>query len=90
MLLISVPGCGPDHVESAGTTPIAVRIHDRPPAELLACPVAPEEFPVDQAATLPPAVRRALMDLAGAYHDLAGQLRRLIRWNTPGACTAPS
>jgi hypothetical protein len=58
----------------------------RPPAELLACPVAPKAFPREATATIPSAVRAAAIGLAGAYAAVADQLRRLIDWNDPAAC----
>ena len=57
MLSIMLAGCAHDSAEPPRTVAIAVR--DVPPAELTTCPVPPEGFPVDQAATMPPAVRAA-------------------------------
>jgi hypothetical protein len=65
---------------------VAVETPKQPPAELLACPVAPEGFPRDASAKMPPAVRFAAIRLASAYAAVASQLRRLIDWNDPTAC----
>ncbi|MCW2399653.1 hypothetical protein [Sphingobium sp. B2D3C] len=62
---------------------------DTPPADLLACPAMPAPFPSDAAATIPPAVRSALIALATAYADTRDQLLRVIRWHEPGACADP-
>jgi hypothetical protein len=61
-----------------------------PSAELLACPVAPEGFPEDKVAQLPPEVRDAAIRLAQAYAAARSQLSRLIDWNSPGACGSPT
>lgn len=65
---------------------VAVATPTRPPAELLACPVAPAGFPRDETATMPAATRFAAIRLASAYAAVASQLRRLIDWNDPAAC----
>lgn len=66
---------------------VAVKVDaPKPPADLMACPVPPEGFPLDQVATLPPPVRAAAIRLARAYADAAGQLRRLIDFTDPGTC----
>ncbi|HEX8446288.1 MAG TPA: hypothetical protein VF649_06705 [Sphingomonas sp.] len=70
----------------AAPSAVAVATPTRPPAELLACPVAPEGFPRDAEATMPPAVRFAAIRLATAYAALARQLGRLIDWNDPASC----
>ncbi|WP_454886170.1 hypothetical protein [Sphingomonas oryzagri] len=59
---------------------------DTPPAELLACPVAPAGFPEDATATIPASVRAPAIALATAYAGLTLQLVRLINWNAPGSC----
>lgn len=66
---------------------VAVKVDaPKPPADLLACPVAVEGFPRDQVATMPPAVREAVIRLARGYFDLSSQLRRLIDFSEPGTC----
>ncbi|WP_264573683.1 hypothetical protein [Sphingobium sp. B11D3A] len=62
---------------------------DTPPTDLLACPATPAPFPGDASATIPPAVRAALIALATAYADTRDQLLRIIRWHEPGACEGP-
>lgn len=66
---------------------VAVKV-DRPPppADLIACPLAPAGFPTDEVATLPPAVRAAAIRLAQAYSATASQLTRLIDHTVPGTC----
>ena len=83
---MTLQGCGPDHVDSAGETPVVVQVDDAPPAGLLLCPEPPVAFPVDQAATMPSEVRSALMSLAFAYGATLDQLKRLINWERPGTC----
>jgi len=67
-------------------TAVAVEIRDTPPAELLACPVRPEGFPLDSMATLPRPLRAAAMRLAQSYAEATDQLERLIGWNTGQPC----
>jgi hypothetical protein len=62
---------------------VAIAVKDTPPAELTACPVAPEGFPVDQLAVMPAPVRRAAIRLATAYRQVTDQLDRLITWSSP-------
>lgn len=57
-----------------------------PPADLIACPIAPEGFPTDEVAILPPAVRASAIRLAKAYAATASQLTRLIDHTVPGTC----
>ena len=81
-------GCGAEKVESAGTVPIAKKIDDRPPADLLVCPAPAAPLPVDQAAIVPAPMREALIGVARSYAAIADQLRRLIEWERPGGCPA--
>jgi hypothetical protein len=69
---------------------VAVKVESTPPADVLACPVPPAGFPVDQVAQLPPEVREAAIRLAHAYAAARAQLVRLIDWNSPGACELPA
>lgn len=62
---------------------------DQPPAELLACPVAPAGFPEDATATIPASVRAPAIALAKGYAALTLQLVRLINWTSPRTCPAP-
>lgn len=89
LALTTLPGCGPDHVASAGETPVVVQVDDSAPADLLLCPQPPTPFPTDQAATMPADVRSATMSLAHAYRATLYQLKRLINWNRPGTCVEP-
>lgn len=70
----------------ATPTAVAVPVRSDPPAELLACARRPAPLPEDQAATLAPPLRSALIALAQAFAANAGQLDRLIEWEQPGAC----
>jgi len=69
---------------------VAVKVESTPPADALACPVAPAGFPVDQVAELPAEVREAAIRLARAYVAARAQLVRLIDWHSPGACEPPA
>ena len=85
MLSITLPGCA-SRVEHRPAEIVAVKVQTKPPAELLACPAQVPAFPVDQAATIPPEVRAAIMALALGYRGNADQLLRLIRYADPLAC----
>ncbi|MCW2396163.1 MULTISPECIES: hypothetical protein [unclassified Sphingobium] len=85
---MTLQGCAQRQIETAPAV-IAVEVKDTPPADLLACPAAPAPFPRDATATIPPAVRSALIALATAYADTRDQLLRVIRWHEPGACADP-
>lgn len=89
LALTTLPGCGPEHVASAGDVPVVVQVDDSAPADLLVCPEQPMAFPVDQAATITADVRSAIMSLAFAYRATLDQLKRLINWNRPGTCRSP-
>lgn len=65
--------------------PVAVRVKDTPPAELLRCPERPEGFP-GTGAVIAPETRAAIIRLARAYALTLAQLLRLIDWSAPGAC----
>ena len=54
-----------------------------PPADLIACPVAPEGFPTDESATMSAPVRAAAIRLAESYRAVVDQLERLIGWTVP-------
>jgi len=82
---MTLQACARPQIETAPAV-IAVEVKDTPPAQLLACPVAPEPFPSDASATIPPAVRSAIIGLASAYAQTRDQLLRVIRWHEPGAC----
>ena len=86
--LMTLQGCTRPQIEPAPAV-IAIEVKDTPPADLLTCPVSPAPFPTDAAATMPPAVRTALMGLASAYAQTRDQLLRVIRWHEPAACEAP-
>lgn len=70
--------------------PAAVVVHDTPPAELLACPTAPEGFPEDASATITPPVRAAMIRVVTWANAIAGQLGRLVDWEKPGTCGTPA
>lgn len=65
---------------------IAMQIRDTPPADLLVCPAQPDPFPADAEATIPPAVRSAMIGLARGYAMVSDQLGRLIAWNGGTDC----
>lgn len=83
---MALQACGPEKVNS--TPPpavVAVEVRNDPPADLLVCPSSPAGFPAETA-TIPPAVRAAMIELAGAYAGVRDHLARLIAWHRPGAC----
>jgi hypothetical protein len=85
MLSTGLPGCATKQAARPAPTAIAVKLESTPPADLLACPVAPAAFPTDASATIPAEIRAPLIGLAAAYADTADRLRRLIRWHRPDA-----
>ncbi len=89
LLSIALQACAHRAADPAPTA-VAVEIRDTPPAELLACPVRPEGFPLDSVATLPKAVREAAMRLAHAYADVTDRLERLIGWHGVDNCGGPN
>lgn len=86
-LLTVSQGCARQHVDAPPATPtaIAVSTHTAPPADLLACPERPEGFPLDQLATIPEAVRAAIIRVAGAFARNADRQERLIAWERPSS-----
>jgi len=86
MLSMMLPGCAATVSERPPASVLAVEVKDVPPAELLLCPGAPEPFPVDQAATIPAPVRKAMIANARLLKTGTDQLRRLINWSRPGSC----
>lgn len=65
---------------------VAVPISNPPPADLLACPDDPPSYPTDAVATIPAAVRAAMIAHARAERLLRDRLLRLIEWDSPGHC----
>lgn len=59
---------------------------EKPPAELLRCPVAPSGLPSSGEAVIPPAWRNGIIGLARGYREVSGQLGRLIQFHTGEAC----
>lgn len=57
-----------------------------PPPDLLVCPAPVDGFPLDEMATLPPAVRDAAIRVVRALANRTGQLRSLIDFHQPGTC----
>ena len=82
---MTLPGCALSP-PVAKTVPVAVKIRDTPPAELLRCPVAPVGYPADAEATMPAGVRAATIRMATALRDTRDQLMRLIGWHNPEGC----
>jgi len=70
--------------------PVAIKVEDIPPAELLRCAQRPSPFAKGSAAQIPPEARAKLVELARDAGMNADQLDRLINWNSPGSCAAPS
>lgn len=91
MLSTALAGCAhrPADIGPAPTV-VAVKVADTPDADLLICPTAPDGFPLDVWATMPPAVRSAAIRLAEAYAATRTQLERLIGWENPPGCAAVS
>jgi len=86
MLSIGLAACA-TRSPKPDPTIVAVKVPaPSPPPDLIACPIAPAGFPVDEIATLPPSVRDAAIRLAKAYAALADQLARLIDHTVPGTC----
>jgi len=87
MLSTALAGCAHLRADPPAPAAVAVAVKDTPPSDLLVCPVAPEGFPVDAQATMPPAVRFAAIRLATAFAAVRAQLDRLIEWHAPASCT---
>lgn len=83
---IALQGCAHPAADRPALPVVAVELRDTPPADLLACPVAPAGFPADAQAQMPPAVRTAVIGIAVALAVTRDQLTRLVRWHRPGAC----
>ena len=68
--------------------PVAVKVKDTPPAELLRCADRPAGLPEDPAlvAQIPTRIRAGIIRLARAFGANAAQLDRLIAWAAPGTC----
>jgi hypothetical protein len=77
-----LPGCAA-RIEPPAPAVVAVPARELPPAELLACPIAPDPFPSDGHAVIPADVRAPMVALGAAYAGARAQLRRLIRWINP-------
>lgn len=87
LLSTGLQGCA-NSPPPAAPTAVAVAVRSDPPADLLACARHSAPLPEDQAATVAPALRSALIALAQAFAINAAQLDRLIEWEKPGACSA--
>lgn len=68
--------------------PIAIKVTDTPPAELLACADRPAPFPTDAAAwaVLPARIRAQFIALASSFRTNADRLDRLVNWSAAGSC----
>lgn len=82
----NLAGCASSPIAHISPEVVAVPVRDAPPADLLACPETPKPFPMDAAATMPRAVRAALLGLALGYRDLSDRQSRLVNWFAPGSC----
>lgn len=93
MLSTMLPGCAKTiEVPVDKHVPVAVEVKDTPPADLLRCAERPAPLPEDDAtvALLPRSVRAALIGIARAFGVNAAQLDRLVNWQRPGSCPAPT
>lgn len=89
---MTLPGCTKTvELPVDRPVPIAVKVDDKPAAELTRCADRRARLPDDAAswAVLPPRLRDALIAFAKAYRANADQLDRLINWNVPDSCPAP-
>ncbi|MFT8555389.1 MAG: hypothetical protein ABF697_08790 [Zymomonas mobilis] len=65
--------------------PVAVKVENRPPADLLVCADTVPAFPA-QSATIPVDLRTAIEKLALGYRSNADRLNRLVNWSVPDTC----
>lgn len=61
-------------------------VTERPPSELLRCPVAPTGLPAGGEAVLSAEWRAAIIRLARSYAEVRDQLGRVIQFHTGEAC----
>ena len=91
VLSATLPGCVKTvSVPVEKPIPVAVKVDDPPPAELLRCAQRPAPFAKGVAAQIPPEARAKLIELARDAGMNADQLDRLINWNAPGSCPVSS
>lgn len=89
-----LPGCAARRIDLPIEKPIAVavKVADKPPAELLRCADRVHGLPADATAwaIIPKETRSAMIDFARAHRGNADQLDRLINWIQPGTCPVPA
>lgn len=88
-LSMILPGCAATTLDAGPAPVVAVKVENRPPAELLACAERPEGFPADEAAwaVVPAPIRAAMIRFATAFAANAARLDRLADWHAPGSCS---
>ena len=86
------PGCSrpADPRPATVSTPVAIVVKDKPPAELLRCADRPAGLPEDPSliAQIPNAIRAGIIRLASAFARNADRADRLVNWTAPGTCPA--
>lgn len=89
MLCLTAQGCA-SRPAAIGEKPAAVvvAVKDKPPADLLICPVKVRRPASAPGGVLPEEKRRWLGQLAASYDQVFDQLTRLVTWNDPTACKA--
>ncbi len=85
---MSLAACATTGAEPSPPEPVVVvrTVIEKPPAELLRCPIAPSGLPREGEATIPPAWRKSIIGLARGYREVNGQLGRLIQFHTGEPC----
>lgn len=86
MLCGIAPACATKAPPTPAPQTVVVRVKDRPPSDLLVCPVKIRRPAATAGGVLPEDKRRQLGDLARAYDQVVDQLTRLIAWSDPAAC----
>lgn len=84
------PACATKAPPPEKPATVVKTIKDRPPSHLLTCPPKLKRPAATAGGVLPEDKRRFFGELAAAYDQAVDQLVRLIEWNAPGACSAPS
>ena len=92
LLSTALPGCAhrPVEVQLEKPVPVAVKVKDTPPAELLRCADRPAGLPedADLIAQIPTKIRAGIIRMARAFAGNADRGDRLVNWNAPGTCPA--
>lgn len=72
--------------QAVSPLPVAVKIDNRPSADLLTCAKEAKGLPSDQTAIIPTSMRSGFTDLALSYRSNHDQLNRLVNWFNQGQC----